>query len=272
MIQYAKFPVEGKRFMKRLGELFKKVKRWLLALFTVPKCVSCKRQLASRSTFLCRNCYLRFSTERAKACSECGFPHALCACTVQAAGEIYRIVHMVPYDPQNYGVSSRVVFDAKDKFSADTFGFMAEQIGEAMALNNISHENGWIVTWIPRRKSTIRKVGHDQSKTIAKIFAGNYGLKFMRVFVNTGNRPQKMLDFNGRIENAFSSYRVTRHAAKKIKGKTLVIIDDLVTTGATFFVTISLAKTYGADEVIPLTFAKTDRGIKKFKMKRKTHG
>ena len=176
---------------------------------------------------------------------------------------------MVPYDPQNYGISSKVVFNAKDKFSADNFGFMAEQIGEALRLNGISPEKEWIVTWIPRRKKTVRRIGHDQSKMIARCLAREYGLKFMRIFSNTGSRPQKMQNFDGRVQNAFSSYLVTRRGADKIRGKTLIIVDDLVTTGATFHVTLSLSKERGAKEVIPVTFAKTDRGIKRYKLTRK---
>lgn len=246
-----------------------KIKKWLLALFTVPKCVACKRQLPGRGVYLCRNCSLRFATERAKVCSDCGFPHALCTCTIQAAGEVYRIIHMVPYDPNNYGIASRAVFNAKDRFSAENFNFMAEQIGETMKLNGITVEKDWIVTWIPRRKKTIRKIGHDQSKMIARRLAKDHGLKFKRVFVNTGNRPQKMQSFGGRVENAFSSYRITRAGARKIHGKTLIIADDLVTTGATFHVTITLAKECGASDILPLTFAKTDRGITKYKLTRK---
>lgn len=245
-----------------------KLRRWLLALFTIPKCAACGKRLDGREHFLCGDCNLRFLTERAKHCTACGFPHALCRCGIQAAGDIYRVFHIAPYDPKNYGVVSRVVFVAKDKYVKDTFAFMAEQCGKALEANEIEPENDWLVAWVPRRKRTIRRIGHDQSKTIAKIIAKNYGLKTVRLFVNKGNQPQKIQNFGGRVRNAFSSYAVTRSGRNKVYGKTVIIVDDLVTTGATQHVAISLAMDAGAHEVIPVAFAKTDRGYKKYKGKK----
>ena len=250
-------------------QICRRVRAWCLAMFTLPECVSCKRMVAGKGVFLCRNCRLRYITERAKFCSDCGYPHALCACSIQAANDVYRVMHMVPYDPQNYGVASQVVFVAKDDFDADNFAFMADQLGEVLKLNDITPEPNWYVTWIPRRSRTIRRVGHDQSKMIAKIFARNHRLKLVRLFVNTGDKPQKMQSFDGRVQNAYSSYRVTKFGASRIKGNVVIIVDDLVTTGATFHVTITLAMEAGAKAVVPITFAKTDRGVKRYKMRRK---
>jgi len=239
---------------------------WLLAMFTIPKCAACRKPISGRGRLLCRDCELRFSTERAKSCSDCGYPHPLCVCAIEAAGNMYRVVHMVPYDPNYYGVSSRVVFTAKDKYQAETFAFMASQLREALEINNVSPQKDWLITWIPRRRKTVRRIGHDQSKAIARMLALGYGMKLTRVFVNTGNKPQKRQNFKGRVMNAFSSYRVTGEGERKIKGKKVIIVDDLVTTGATQHVAISLAMEAGATEVIPLAFAKTDRGFKKYKI------
>lgn len=254
--------------MKNWDKIKRKIRDWILAFFTIPKCASCRKPLKGRRVFLCKTCHLRFLTERAKSCSDCGYPHPECVCTIEAARDVYRVIHMVPYDPNNYGVSSQVVFNAKDKFRAENFGFMAEQMKEALEINGIIPEHDWVITWIPRRKKSIRRIGHDQSKVIAKLLARNYGMKLTQVFVNKGDKPQKMQNFDGRVQNAFSSYQVTRSGRRKISTKTVIIVDDLVTTGATQYVAISLAMEAGARQVVPLTFAKTDRGFKRFKIKK----
>ncbi|MBQ9115460.1 MAG: ComF family protein [Clostridia bacterium] len=246
-----------------------KIIRWLLALFTIPKCAVCRKRTKGRDRLLCRDCDLRFSTERAKSCTSCGYPHPLCICVLEAADDIYRVIHMAPYDPEDYGVSSKAVFMAKDKYIADTFSFMAEQMHSALEMNNVFPQKGWVITWIPRRKRTIRRIGHDQSKVIARKLAHRYGMRLTAVFVNTGDKPQKRQNFSGRVMNAFSSYRVTMRGAGKIFGKTVIIVDDLTTTGASQHVAISLAIEAGATEVIPVTFAKTDRGFIKYKLKKK---
>lgn len=255
--------------MGKIDKLKRKLRRWILAFFTIPKCASCRKKIKNRDGFLCRDCNLRFLTERAKSCSECGYPHSVCVCAIEAAGDVYRVIHMVPYDPNSYGVSSQVVFNAKDKYRAENFGFMAEQMQEALELNGIIPEKDWIITWIPRRLKSIRRIGHDQSKVIARLLARSYGMRLTRVFVNKGDKEQKRQNFEGRVQNAFSSYLVTRRGKRKITSKTVIIVDDLVTTGATQHVAVSLAMEAGAEKAIPLTFAKTDRGFKRYKMKKK---
>lgn len=244
------------------------VRKWALALFTIPKCAVCRNPIKGRGAFLCRSCNLRFLTERAKSCSDCGYPHPECICTIEAASDVYRVLHMVPYDPNNYGVSSQAVFDAKDKFRSENFRFIADQLRLTLDYNGITPNDDWIITWVPRRKRTVRRIGHDQSKKIAGYLAESYEMKLTGVFANKGDKPQKMQNFGGRVRNAYSSYAVTLRGRYLIKGKTVVIVDDLVTTGATQHVVISLAMESGANDVIPLTFAKTDRGITKYRMRR----
>ena len=242
---------------------------WLLAMFTIPKCASCRKRIKGREVLLCRDCERRYLTEKAKYCTDCGFPHSLCRCSLQTGGRIFRVIHMGPYDPKNYGVVSRVVFNAKDKYFIENFAFMAEQCAKALEDNEITPEKDWVITWIPRRKKAIRKIGHDQSKVIARLLAKSYGMKLTRVFKNTGVQPQKRQGFDQRVQNAFSSYEVTGRGEKKIYAKTVIIVDDLATTGATQHVAISLALEAGADDVVPLCFAKTDRGYKRYKGKNK---
>ena len=103
----------------------------------------------------------------------------------------------------------------------------------------------------------------------AKRLAKNYGLKLTKLFVNKGDKPQKLQNFEGRVRNAFSSYEVTRRGKNKVYGRTVIIVDDLVTTGATQHVAISLAMEAGAGNVVPVAFAKTDRGHRRYKGKKR---
>ena len=255
--------------MSRFQKLRELLISWIMALISIPKCAVCRKRTPGRERLLCRDCDLRFSTERAKSCTTCGYPHPRCICVIEAANAIYRVIHTAPYDPEDFGVSSKAVFNAKDKYIADNFAFMAEQMQMTLEINEIVPEKNWVITWIPRRKRTVRRIGHDQSKVIARRLARRYGMKLTRVFVNTGDKPQKLQNFSGRVMNAFSSYRVTKRGAGKIFGKTVIIVDDLTTTGASQHVAISLAVEAGATHVIPITFAKTDRGFVKYKLKRK---
>ena len=156
------------------------------------------------------------------------------------------------------------MFNAKDKYITENFKFIASECVRILYKNDIEVDKDTVVTWIPRRKKTIRRIGHDQSKLIARYVAHELELPLVRVFANKGNAPQKKQGFSDRIKNAGDSYLITRCGRKKISRKFVIIVDDLVTTGATMQVAISLALANGAEDVVPLTFAKTDRGHKKY--------
>ena len=80
-----------------------------------------------------------------------------------------------------------------------------------------------------------------------------YGIK------NTGGREQKKLSGQSRGENAYRSYSVPEKYRDQLKGKRVLLIDDIVTTGATAVCAAALCKLYGASSVSCFCIAKTPR-------------
>jgi predicted amidophosphoribosyltransferase len=68
---------------------------------------------------------------------------------------------------------------------------------------------------------------------------------------------QKTLGAAQRSENAQGSYVLSRRFQADLRGKSVVIIDDIATTGATLAACASMLKEAGAVQVIALTAAKT---------------
>lgn len=243
---------------------------WLLrlvrALLVIPRCTVCDEMISNHEQRLCADCRKRYETEKAKACSRCGFAHIDCRCGIIADGVYYPIYHTVPYDPKNTGVVSRMVFTAKDEYLRANFNFISDECAKAL-LRHEKPKTDWVITFIPRRKAVINKVGHDQSREIAKRLARRFGCKVESVFVNHGRSAQKSQAFKGRVKNAYASYKLKKRAYSVLRNKIVVLVDDLTTTGATQQVCIELARKTGTNRIIPLVFAKTDRGFKKYKMR-----
>ena len=244
-----------------------KLLEFLRALLTVPLCISCGSRVDKHEEPLCEACSMRYRSERARNCTKCGFPHIECHCGVNVDGVYYPVYHVVPYDPKQIGVVSRIVFNAKDQYLRDNFAFMAGECVKALE-RHVRPEADWIITWIPRRKSAVRRIGHDQSRELAVRIAAMLGAEARALIKNQGETEQKSQKFDGRIRNAFASYKLIDGTENTVNGRTVVLVDDLITTGATQHVGVSLLRRAGAARIVPLTYARTDSEFKKYRMER----
>ncbi len=106
-------------------------------------------------------------------------------------------------------------------------------------------------------KNLIKKRGYNQSEYLAKIISKNINVPIahcLKKYMNTKDQ----IGLNGlerwlNVENSFKVYN-----EKCIKNKKVLLIDDVLTTGATSFYCANELKKRGAKEIFILTAAKSD--------------
>lgn len=111
-----------------------------------------------------------------------------------------------------------------------------------------------IITYIPTATSRIRLRGYDQSKLLAKEIAKRRGLRYSTLLVRHGQTRQVGADRKHRIKQAAKNYSVRQSSL--LPGSTVLIIDDILTTGATLESAAKLLKNAGAKHVYGAVFAK----------------
>ncbi len=114
-----------------------------------------------------------------------------------------------------------------------------------------------VVTPIPLGKTRERTRGYNQAAEIARPFAEQFQLSFeYKCFVRTKNtKPQTEMDSSRkRAENVKDCFAVKD--AEKIRGKRVVLIDDVTTSGATFLAAAEALKAAGARSVLALAAAR----------------
>lgn len=92
-----------------------------------------------------------------------------------------------------------------------------------------------LVVPIPLSKKRMKKRGFNQSLLIAQTFAEKQSLKIISdsLFRIKDTPPQSELkDYQKRQENVKNCFEVKN--VEKLKGKNIILIDDVVTSGATF--------------------------------------
>ena len=112
-----------------------------------------------------------------------------------------------------------------------------------------------IITNVPVHKKRRRERGYDQSRLLAMRLSGLCGIPYEQLIEKTVNtRPQSSLAPEERWKNAEGKYAVI---SRNVQGKVILLIDDVITTGATMAECSRVLLEAGAAEVKVLSFAKT---------------
>jgi ComF family protein len=104
-----------------------------------------------------------------------------------------------------------------------------------------------IVVPIPTALSHIRQRGYDHSQLIAKEFAKLRGLKIATPLFRAKDFRQVGVDRKIRFEQAQKTMIIKN--GSEIKGKHILLVDDVCTTGATLFTAADLIKKAGASSI-----------------------
>ncbi|MCD7859422.1 MAG: ComF family protein [Firmicutes bacterium] len=119
-----------------------------------------------------------------------------------------------------------------------------------------------LLTWVPTSRQRRRKRGFDQSERLATALGRHLGHKPVRTLRKTiHNPPQSGIHgYAQRRANVLGAYRAVDAAA--IAGRRILLIDDIVTTGATAGECARVLLTAGAKSVSLAAVAAADKDRK----------
>lgn len=112
--------------------------------------------------------------------------------------------------------------------------YLADLFSEYLEKTFIEYYGGadYILS-VPMTDSAIKKRGYNQAALLAQKLSEKVNVEYRKdALVKTrSTADQKFLNVNERAENLLGSFRV--HERKELNGKTVVLVDDVLTTGAT---------------------------------------
>ena len=220
------------------------------------KCIFCGGELSERSiNGCCEECQedLPYITS---CCDRCGLPMneehlEVCNSCKRQNYEFEKARSVFSYISQPLALVRKVKFRSKKIFIPQ----MAKYLYETFKAWNISVD---VVTFVPMYKDNEKVRGFNQSQILAEEFCALANLPItygVNKKINTPN--QRDLSFAKRKENIKDAFEFKHENKSEINNKTVLIIDDVFTTGAT---TNELAKTLKqakAKNCYVLTFAHT---------------
>ncbi len=150
------------------------------------------------------------------------------------------------------GAAVKAVHRMKDglySYAPEAFGLLMTELSGDIT------EHIDVVTAVPTSFRRRLEIGYDHTARLARDIAVRRRFKYRRLLKEKKSKQeQKRLSRKERFENARSS--CTAINADFIKGKNVLLIDDVSTTGATLSAAAAALKKAGAAKVFGLTFAK----------------
>lgn len=241
----------------------------LLSLICPPKCVSCGKLLEFRGfgeeiAALCGDCAALWSSERLDTCGVCGLAVSACACMPEELKksrccELRKCVYYL--HGKRDAVQNRIIFGIKNHPSARAVNFLADELMKSMetlfSKNVISKERAALV-YLPRGRRAYAESGTDQGRQLAIALSKRTGIPVVPAIQRRmwREKQQKKLTRKQRKENAIATYR--QREGISLEGRIVLLVDDIVTTGATMAVGTKLVRRAGAEAVYAVAVALDD--------------
>ena len=237
----------------RFGEFLKKAFFYL----GVPKCVSCKERLLLEDTAFCKLCITKYREDLGRECPVCLKQTRKCRCANKHMQAHFIKSHLKLYryhSDECATVLDSAIYAMKNTARDDVFDFLADELSLLVRDSDLKLDDA-VITNIPRRKSAVLRYGDDHARLLAERVASRLGITYIQLFASSAKRAQKSLNREERIAN--TDFKLLKET--DLKGKCVIILDDLVTTGSSMCSAATLIRSLGAKDIHALSVGYTNR-------------
>ena len=236
-------------------------KKLIRNLLLPPRCLACRKLLpfdgAGGEDIMCRECRGAFEAAKIKMCRTCAAFALDCRCMPDGLGSAgcSALIKLSEYRASElHGVINSIVNNCKRYKYHDGFEFIARQLlpGIRRTLDDFDiDECDVLVTHCPRSHRSRRIYGFDQAELLARHIARLSDMTFAKLLgrkYKVFDKKQKKLSFAERANNVKGAISVINQ--NSIRGKTVLLIDDVVTSGATMAACTAALLGAGAERVV----------------------
>lgn len=224
-----------------------------LNLLFPPRCEVCG---LLQEPVICDNCLARFDGITSPFCQQCGLPFDPLAQSADHCAECHN--DPPPFDVARaagvYGGALRraihvLKYDMISALAVPLADFAVTHIDLPFPVNCLCP--------VPLYPARQRMRGFNQSMLLAEQFGRHWGIpveeNLLTRTINTV--PQMLLPLDERRRNIRGAFTTKR----KLRGQTIGLVDDVLTTGSTLRECSRILKRAGADRVVVLALARTIR-------------
>lgn len=246
--------------------LFSRIGAFLEKFLYNPKwrCISCGKEIFDDNSYFCEACKEKLPTREGAICAHCGretvAPVEYCDTCKGRLTAIDKGRSAFEYDKPISGLIKRAKYGG-EKYILTA---LAEYLSLVYFKNYFAAD---VIVYVPMTKKAERKRGYNHGKVLAEKTSEIVGVPVLDCLEKTREtKRQAKLNAESRKKNLIGAFKVTDKRAAE--NKTVLIIDDVTTTGATGEAVAEALKKAGASSVLLLTvaavsFLKNKRTVKK---------
>ncbi len=241
----------------------------LAYLFFPPKCIACG-ELLPRELFgsaFCSECYTKWELAK-KRCRDESNGRPVKKIELFDEGSAQELVpYSFIYSPgKRNSPENALILRLKDYADKRSVLLVVSELYEIIredvtfiTRDGTRHADA-LITWIPRSRSAMRRVGFDHMERVARMLSKRLLIPYMPLLKRRAFAyEQKHLGSKERRINAERSIAISD--GDSVRGKVILLIDDIVTTGASLGVASKLLYDAGAERVIPMSLSASERPL-----------
>ena len=227
-----------------------------------PRCVGCGERLSvfddSCEKAFCEKCRSRWERAKSSICSICKRENIDCSCKIKTVKNI-KTISLIKFGED--ACCDRLIYALKRHLNERLFDFAVDEL-----YRRIKKEEKVLVTDfskavyvnVPRSVKTKNSFGFDHAQILATRLADRMSGEYCEALLRRyGGKAQKRLGANKRQKNVEN--RFIFNESEDIKGRTVILVDDVLTTGATAFECVKVLRKNGAAEVIFISIARSPK-------------
>ncbi len=228
--------------MKLFSSIIKNIIIPIREFIFPPLCFSCGEFLLDNERRICEKCWsslkevnqndytvkiLKSRFEKTKLIDEF-FTH----CYFESGGVLQTLAHHLKYEEMTI------------------FGFeLGKKLAGQIPINILEKVDGLIP--IPLHKIKERERGYNQSFFIAKGIVSEFKIPIYKDLIirKKYTTSQTKLNLMERKQNVSDAFSINPKFTNFVKGKNFIIVDDIITTGATIEAVASVLKNFGVEKI-----------------------
>ena len=218
----------------------------IIGLYAPHRCVACSGETNSLLCESCRETLPRVPS-RCYRCRKVSRGYTTCS-ACKKRSPLQRVCVAVHYADEAKELLHRVKYERAQAGAADMANLFTPLIKHLPA--------DALLVPIPTATSRVRQRGYDQAALLASQLAKLSGLSVAEALARQGQAHQVGASRRERIRHLEGAFRVTRPAA--LAGRHVVLVDDVLTTGATAETAAHAVKAAGAKTVSALIYSQPD--------------
>lgn len=222
----------------------------ILDIIYPPRCFGCDKDIDEG--LICGQCFTKLTTSALGTCPICGLPKASdeeCLHPLIASGfasiVLTRIRAIGTYTPPYKGLVHNFKYQSKTKLAK----ILGLGLTNLITTDPILSRADYIVP-IPLHPARKRERGFNQSLLLAQETSAGCGFKLIDCLRRSKNtKSQTQFNYKSRIDNIRGAFELKQKFQPLLKNKRAILVDDVITTGATLTEAARVLINNGVSEV-----------------------